>query len=52
MLAGRLERAWIPYLPDSRVLAFKSEAMWKGTLELMGPWHQLLARTPEDPSLN
>ncbi|MFT4642051.1 MAG: putative transcriptional regulator [Verrucomicrobiales bacterium] len=55
--AGQLEdelqeQAWIPFLPDRRVLKLKPEAMWTGTLELMGPWHQLLARTPEDPSLN
>ena len=52
-LEGELrEHAWIPYRPDRRFLGFEPEVMWKDTLELMSPWHYLLAKTPEDPSLN
>lgn len=55
--AGQLERelkerSWIPYLPDERLLDFEPHTMWRDTLEVMGPWHTLLAMTPEDPSLN
>lgn len=55
--AGQLEgeireRSWIPYRPDQRILEFDPESMWSGTLKGMSPWHYLLAKTPEDPSLN
>ncbi len=55
--AGQLEgeireRSWIAYRPDQRFLEFESAGMWKDTLEAMSPWHYLLAKTPEDPSLN
>lgn len=55
--AGQLEgeireRSWIPYRPDQRLLQSQAEGMWERTLEAMSPWHYLLAKTPEDPSLN
>lgn len=55
--AGQLEgeireRAWIPSRPEQELLEIPPDGMWKGTLEAMSPWHYLLAKTPEDPSLN
>lgn len=55
--AGQLEgeireRSWIAYRPDERLLDFEPENLWRDTLEAMSPWHYLLAKTPDDPSLN
>ncbi len=52
-LEGELqERAWIASRPDEQLLTLPSETLWKHTLEGMSPWHYLLSKTPEDPSLN
>lgn len=45
--------AWIPRTPDRRVLGTTpSERLWGELLESMGPRYRLIARMPEDPSLN
>ncbi|MEM7385958.1 MAG: YqgE/AlgH family protein [Verrucomicrobiota bacterium] len=47
-----MERSWISHVPDERVLTAQEVEMWNGTLSSMSPWHYLLSKTPDDPSLN
>jgi putative transcriptional regulator len=47
------QRAWITRKPTPEVVAMSSPAtLWEDLLRSMGPHFGLLARMPEDPSLN
>ena len=47
------EQAWITRRPVAEVLKpGRREEMWVSLLSSLGPWGQLLANTPDDPSLN
>lgn len=56
--AGQLEdeinrKAWIRRAPPKEALdAEAGEELWTNLLASMGPFYQLLARTPADPGLN
>lgn len=51
--AELMQRSWIPSRA-SRCLLEQSlaDGLWRHLLRKMGPWHQLLADMPIDPSLN
>ena len=47
------QKSWITRKPASGVLkSGVSVELWSELLSSMGPWYQLLAGTPENPSLN
>lgn len=46
------QKSWIPRKPASGVLTTATVELWTEMLSSMGPWYQLLAGTPENPSLN
>lgn len=47
------QHAWITSKPVRRATDLPDAgAMWSDILESMGPYYSLLARTPDDPSLN
>jgi putative transcriptional regulator len=56
---GQLEseiqgRSWIVKKPDDAIADIKAcdETLWGSQLRTMGPYYQLLADSPDDPSLN
>lgn len=56
---GQLEseiqgRSWILKKPDSAIAAIDSctEELWGDQLRTMGPYYQMLADSPDDPSMN
>ncbi len=47
------QHAWITRRPAAEVVKMENpDTLWNALLEAMGPWFGLLARMPEDPSLN
>ncbi|MDD5351528.1 MAG: YqgE/AlgH family protein [Chthoniobacteraceae bacterium] len=47
------QKAWVVQKPDREVLDPEScKRMWAATIRNYGPWFQLLAEAPDDPSLN
>lgn len=47
------QQAWITTKPEKRVMDVeKCGDMWSGILTGMGPYYSLLAKMPDDPSLN
>lgn len=51
--AELMQRAWIPSKPSRNLLELPhTDILWADLLRSMGPWHQLLADMPPDPSLN
>lgn len=52
-LEGELrENAWIPHRPQGAIFEDDGPIMWIKTMEKISPFHYLLSKTPEDPSLN
>lgn len=53
-LEGELaEKAWLIHRPEASTLESKQcKMLWRHLLAGYGPWFQLIAEAPEDPSLN
>lgn len=55
--AGQLEtelreRAWITRRADANLLGWDVASLWRNSMESLSPWHYLLSKMPEDPSLS
>ena len=44
--------SWISQRANSNLIDVTADQMWSSTLEEMSPWHYVLSKTPENPSLN
>ena len=47
------QHAWLVQKPDREILRISRTAtIWRETLSTFGPWYQLVAEAPDDPSRN